>query len=113
MPRTHEDAPIAGMPLSDIRIYLAADGEPVEHAEALLRSHLGAKADEAGLVPLDVCWRIFSEHSARVGDETHRVFGRGMKPGCTTLERRIIKNSVGIPDHTSIKRCPQRSILPP
>jgi AraC-like DNA-binding protein len=85
MTLTNDNAPVAGMPLSDIRTDLAADGEPPEHARALLRAHLGAKADEAALVPLDVCWRIFSEHSARVGDETHRVFGRGMKPGGTTL----------------------------
>jgi hypothetical protein len=35
------------------------------------------------------------------------------KPGWTTLESKIIRNRVGMPDHTSINRWPHRSILPP
>jgi AraC-like DNA-binding protein len=85
MLRTIGKAPVAGMTLQDVRMYLSADGEPVEHAEALLAAHLGEAFDAEAVVPLGACWRIFAEHSARVGDETHRVFGGGLRPGGTTL----------------------------
>jgi len=77
--------PTAGMTLSDIRMYLAADGEPAETTEALLGAHLGRPAALGDVVPLDACWRIFSEHSARGGDEMHGVFGPRLKPGATSL----------------------------
>jgi hypothetical protein len=35
------------------------------------------------------------------------------KFGCTTLESRMIRNSVGMPDQTSMTRWPHRSIFPP
>lgn len=76
-----------GMALEDLRAYLRADGKPAEHAEALLRAHgvpdLAAAGDR--LVPIEVCWRIFTEHAVHTEDEMHCVFGTRLKPGSTSL----------------------------
>ena len=76
-----------GMSLADLRTYLGADGKPTEQAEALLRSHgvSNATLGGEGLVPIDACWRIFTEHAARTEDEMHCVFGTRLKPGSTSL----------------------------
>lgn len=74
------------MCLKDLRAYLAADGQPRDRVEALLRSHgLGETEDDRALAPIDTCWRIFSEHAALIGDEMHRVFDTRLKPGGTNL----------------------------
>lgn len=81
-----EAAPL-GMSLEDLRTYLGANGQPVEAAEALLRSHgvpnPSGRPDQ--LVPIDVCWRLLTEHAARTGDEMHCVLGTRVRPGGTNL----------------------------
>jgi len=60
-----------GMCLADIRRYLGADGKSPERVAALLQAHGiddGAGRSDA-LVPIDVCWRIFTEHAALIDDE--------------------------------------------
>lgn len=78
-----------GMPLEDIRIYLAADGRPPQFAEELVRAHGIISADDRQvpvIVPVDTCWRIFLEHAALVGDEMHKVAGNSrLSPGMTSL----------------------------
>lgn len=77
-----------GMLVSDIRQYLMAGGDAAEDADALVRAH-GVSTDSAAweqqTVPVDVCWRIFSAHAARVDDEAHGLFGERLKLGTTTL----------------------------
>ncbi len=76
-----------GMSLKDLRTYLAADGQPAAHAEELLRAH-GIDADataEDRLVPIDVCWRLFTEHAVLMEDEMHCVFDNRLRPGSTRL----------------------------
>lgn len=77
-----------GMPVSDIRQYLIAGGDAAEEADALMRAHgvaTGGADWEQQTVPVDVCWRIFSAHAAKVDDETHGLFGERLKLGTTTL----------------------------
>lgn len=79
---------VPGMSLRDIRRYLAADRRPRPHADALLRTHGIKTAEDAPenvVVPIDTCWRIFSEHAALVDDEMHCVFGTRFRPGTTSL----------------------------
>jgi AraC-like DNA-binding protein len=80
-------SPAPGMSLKDLRAYLRADGKPLAQAEALLRAHgvQDPRAPDDHLVPIDVCWRIFSEHAAPTDDEMHCVFGTKLKPGGTGL----------------------------
>lgn len=76
-----------GMSLADLRAYLGADGKPPEQVGTLLLAHgIQDHGDPAGpLVPIDVCWRIFTEHAALTDDEMHCVFGTRLKPGGTNL----------------------------
>ncbi len=77
-----------GMLVSDIRQYLVAGGDAAEDADALICAH-GVAGDgaewERQTVPVDVCWRIFSAHAAKVDDEAHGLFGARLKLGATTL----------------------------
>lgn len=85
MGRLSDDTPVTGMPLRDIRTYLAAGGDSPEAASDLLRGHLDHDLDDNDIVPAPACWRIFAEHSVRAADETHGVFGARLKLGGTTL----------------------------
>jgi AraC-like DNA-binding protein len=74
-----------GMTLADLRLYLAAGG-PSDRSAALLAAHgVDVDAAEGTVVPIDACWRIFSEHAALTGDELHCVFGFPLRPGGTNL----------------------------
>jgi len=87
MSRRETGAGPPGMSLEDLRTYLSADGKPAAQADALLRAHGVpiASVDRGELVPIDVCWRIFTEHAALIDDEMHCVFGTPIKPGGTNL----------------------------
>lgn len=76
-----------GMSFADLRTYLSADGQPAERTEALIRAHglTSSESDPDALAPVDVCWRIFTEHAALIEDEMHCVFGTRVKPGGTNL----------------------------
>jgi AraC-like DNA-binding protein len=87
MSRLEIEAAPPGISLEDLRIYLSADGKPAEEAEALLRSHgvPDFPAESGRLVPIDVCWRLLTDHAVRTGDEMHCVLGTRVKPGGTNL----------------------------
>lgn len=72
-----------GMCVADVRTHLGAAGNPPEQVEALLRAHGVSGAD--AVVPIDVCWRIFTEHAAHSDDELHGVFGSRLRPGGANL----------------------------
>jgi AraC-like DNA-binding protein len=75
------------MCLKDLRTYLSADGQPAFKVAALLRAYgIDAfNAPDDSLIPIDACWRLFTEHAALVGDEMHCAFGTRLKPGGTNL----------------------------
>ncbi|WP_417459029.1 helix-turn-helix domain-containing protein [Kordiimonas sp.] len=76
-----------GMTLRDVRLYLSADGGSERDTDLYLE-HNGidlAKLSNEEIIPLDVCWRIFQEHAAIIGDEMHGVGRRRQKPGVTSL----------------------------
>lgn len=77
------EPPVPGMSVADVRTYLDVAGNPPGQVDALLRAHGVTAAD--GLIPIDACWRIFTEHAALSDDELHRVFGSRLKPGGTNL----------------------------
>lgn len=81
---TFADAP--GMSIEDIKLYLLADGKPEECALSLMEAH-GVCTTTTGRkpIPIDICWKIFSEHAAQVGDEMHNVSPTSLKPGTTAL----------------------------
>jgi AraC-like DNA-binding protein len=87
MSRLEIEAASPGISLGDLRTYLGANARPAEEAEALLRSHgvpdVSATPDQ--LVPIDVCWRLLTDHAVRTGDEMHCVFGTRVRPGGTNL----------------------------
>jgi AraC-like DNA-binding protein len=84
MSRMDVEAAPPGMSLEDLRTYLNAEGNP-QHAEQLLRSHGVSLAPVDQLVPIDVCWRLFTEQTAVTEDEMHCVFRTRLKPGSTNL----------------------------
>lgn len=87
MSRTGVEPLAPGMSLADLRIYLAAGGKPREQIDRLLQAHGIHDPGEPAhaLVPVDVCWRIFTEHAALIDDEMHCVFGTRLRPGGTNL----------------------------
>lgn len=87
MSRTGVEPLAPGMCIADVRIHLGAGGKPREQIDNLLRAHgIEDSGDQAPtLVPIDVCWRIFTEHAALIDDEMHCVFGTRVKPGGTNL----------------------------
>lgn len=76
------------MRVSEIRQYLVGGGDTADETDALVRAH-GVAIDgpdwERQTVPVDVWWRIFSAHAAKVDDECHGMFGERLKLGATTL----------------------------
>lgn len=76
-----------GMSITDIRTYLAAAGRSAKSDDELIRSHIVDASDGQfpQVIPVDVCWRIFLEHAAIVGDEMHNVVESRLKPGVTSL----------------------------
>lgn len=76
-----------GMTLSDIRVYLLADGRSAEDTDNLIRKN-GIELeqlDDDSIISLEVCWRIFLEHTVIVEDEMHGLARRRVKPGVTSL----------------------------
>ncbi|MBL8772413.1 MAG: helix-turn-helix domain-containing protein [Phenylobacterium sp.] len=90
---THAD-PVPGMTVRDIRLLLSADTDA--GSDAFLATHLGPRPGD-DVIAADACWRLFSEHAARVGDETHRVFAAPLRPGGTALlvSRMLLAGTLG------------------
>jgi AraC-like DNA-binding protein len=76
-----------GMSLEDLKTHLGARGGAGTDIEALLSAHgvLALPAQTGQIVPIDVCWRIFTEHAVLAEDEMHHAFGTRLKPGSTNL----------------------------
>lgn len=77
---------VPGMSAEDLKLYLLADGRPAHCAANLMSAHgIDGAASSGDIIPIDVCWKIFSEHAAQVGDEMHHVAQSSLKPGTTGL----------------------------
>ncbi len=87
MPQSDTGLLPPGMSLADLLVYLGADGKPQDQVGKLLLAHGIRDNDDPAEapVPIDVCWRIFTEHAALTDDEMHCVFGTRLKPGGTNL----------------------------
>jgi AraC-like DNA-binding protein len=77
---------VPGMSAEDLKLYLLADGRPAHCAERLMAAHgIDEAAGSGEIIPIDTCWKLFSEHAAQVGDEMHHVTQSSLKPGTTEL----------------------------
>jgi len=76
-----------GFSLQDVHTYLGAGGLPHERIVELLKTHgISDTLDpENSVVPVDACWRIFTDHAVQIDDELHRVFGDRLRPGGFSL----------------------------